>query len=379
MRKSDYIILGAGASGLMLAYRMAKDSFFDNKRIVIIDIDIKSGNDRTWCYWESGNGEWDEIISKSWSKVYFGSSVFKEEFHTDPYHYKMIRSANFYKHLWDIINTKPNISFVADRIIDIKDHGNLVRVYGEANTYEADKVFNSTLIGVSYDEQVKYPVLQQHFLGWFIKLNKGSFEDSVATFMDFDIPQKGNTRFMYVLPTSTTEALFEYTLFSKDLLRKVEYEEAIEDYLRFKGLTDYTIIEKEYGTIPMTSYKFHEHNSRNLLNIGTAGGWTKASTGYTFMSTTKKTKRLVAFLKEEEDLSTFHKVTKFWYYDLLLLDVLSKCNDKGAELFSSLFERTSLNTIFRFLDEESSYLEDIRIITAVPSRQFISALVHRLY
>ena len=34
MRKSDYIILGAGASGLMLAYRMAKDSFFDDKRIV---------------------------------------------------------------------------------------------------------------------------------------------------------------------------------------------------------------------------------------------------------------------------------------------------------------------------------------------------------
>ena len=37
MVQFDYIIVGAGASGLMMAYRMSKDSFFDNKKILIID------------------------------------------------------------------------------------------------------------------------------------------------------------------------------------------------------------------------------------------------------------------------------------------------------------------------------------------------------
>ena len=37
MTQSSYIILGAGASGLMLAYRMSKDSYFDDKSILIID------------------------------------------------------------------------------------------------------------------------------------------------------------------------------------------------------------------------------------------------------------------------------------------------------------------------------------------------------
>jgi len=37
MKQTDYLILGAGASGLMLAYRMANDPFFDHKSILIID------------------------------------------------------------------------------------------------------------------------------------------------------------------------------------------------------------------------------------------------------------------------------------------------------------------------------------------------------
>ena len=37
MTQSSYIILGAGASGLMLAYRMSQDRNFDDKSILIID------------------------------------------------------------------------------------------------------------------------------------------------------------------------------------------------------------------------------------------------------------------------------------------------------------------------------------------------------
>ena len=53
--------------------------------------------------------------------------------------------------------------------------------------------------------------------------------------MDFDLPQKQETRFMYLLPFSPNEALVEYTLFSKDLLEDEEYETAINDYLKEKS------------------------------------------------------------------------------------------------------------------------------------------------
>jgi len=98
--------------------------------------------------------------------------------------------------------------------------------------------------------------------------------------MDFSVAQKGNCRFMYVLPTSETEALLEYTLFSQNLLPKTAYEEAIKEYLHKLGVTNYTITAREQGSIPMTTYDFTQHNSARILHIGTAGGWTKASTGY---------------------------------------------------------------------------------------------------
>lgn len=378
MKDYDYIILGAGASGLMLAYRMASDLFFDNKSILILDKDTDKGNDRTWSYWEEGLGEWDDIIDKTWDCVFFSDKSFSETINISPYCYKMIRSETFYKKMWNKINTKSNVEFINTSVLNYKIVDNKVLVTTTLKSFSANKVFNS-LPNTSYLKQNKYPVLQQHFIGWFIKTKVDTFDDTTATFMDFSVPQKGNTRFMYVLPMDKQTALFEYTLFSKDLLEVSEYEDAIKYYLKENGINDYEIIETEKGSIPMTSYNFTELNTSNIFNIGTAGGWTKASTGYTFRSTTKKTKDIIKLLKSGKDISKYKSKSKFWFYDLLFLDVLANHNESGSTLFSSLFKKTNVKTIFRFLDEESNLWEDFKIITSVPSKNFISALFKRLF
>ena len=377
MTQSSYIILGAGASGLLLAYRMSLDSYFDDKSILIIDQVKDKGNDKTWCYWEEGDGEWEELLTKKWSKVFFGSKDFTETLDISPYSYKMIRSEKFYSKLWKSIDLKPNITFIEDNVKSFSELDNKVKVVTNKSTYFGLKLLNSIPEKTVYETQQKYPVLQQHFVGWFIKTKTDCFDDSFATFMDFNIPQNGNTRFMYVLPIDKNVALFEYTLFSKDLLERSEYEDAIKDYLKEKKVTDYEILEKENGAIPMTSFKFEELNSNSILNIGTAGGWTKASTGYTFYNTSKKTKDLISFLKKEDYLPKFTKRTKYWFYDLLLLDVLSKNNEKGSSLFGSIFKKVDVKTILKFLGEESSLREDLKIITSVSSKPFIISTVKR--
>jgi lycopene beta-cyclase len=378
MNKTDYIILGAGASGLMLAYRMSQDSFFDDKSILIIDNVKDKGNDRTWCFWEE-KGEWDHLLTKTWPKIFFGSNSYSKEIEIAPYNYKMIRSGTFYKSLWETIAEKSNITFIEDTVEFFNEINNAVQVITKNNTYSCHKLFNSIPKPELYLSQKKYPVLQQHFVGWFVKTKNDTFDDTVATFMDFTVPQNDNTRFMYVLPLDKRTALFEYTLFSKDFLQPSEYETAIIDYLENKGIVDYEIIAKEKGAIPMTSFKFLQINSVNILNIGTAGGWTKASTGYTFRNTSKKTKQLVDFLKTEDDLSKFQKRTKFWFYDLIFLDVLANHNDEGAALFSSMFKKGNVKTIFKFLDEESTLIEDLKIILSVPPKRFIQSLLKRLF
>ena len=56
MSTYDYIIVGAGASGLLLADALGSDSFFSKKSILLLDKSDKSQNDRTWCFWEKDTG-----------------------------------------------------------------------------------------------------------------------------------------------------------------------------------------------------------------------------------------------------------------------------------------------------------------------------------
>jgi len=379
MTKSDYIILGAGASGLLLAFRMSQDKFFDDKSILIIDKVKDKGNDRTWCYWEDGEGEWDKLVTKTWPKIFFGSDTFINTIDISPFNYKMIRSETFYNALWSQINLKRNFTFIEDTVNDFTELSKGVQVITKKGNYFCSRLFNSLQNPKAYQAQKKYPVLQQHFLGWFVRTKEDTFDDSVAKFMDFTVEQNGNTRFMYVLPIDKKTALFEYTLFSKDLLQYADYENSIKDYLENKNISDFEILEKEKGSIPMTSFNFSNLNSKHVLNIGTAGGWTKASTGYTFRNTSKKTKQLVSFLKTEKHLPKFYKKTKFWYYDLIFLDVLANHNEEGSALFSSMFKKANSETIFKFLDEESTLIEDVKIILSVPPKRFIQAFLKRLF
>lgn len=376
----DYIIIGAGLAGLMLADAMGNDGFFDNKSILLLDKDAKSTNDRTWCYWEKGKGEFDAIVSKTWKYIFFGGQKFSNRLNILPYSYKLIRGIDFYEAYLNRLNSYPNISFLQEEVHKIEASEKITKVITKENAFSSNKVFNSIFDYNEIIRQKKYPVLQQHFIGWFVKTQKPVFIQDQATFMDFSVPQKGNTRFMYVLPFSENEALVEYTLFSETPLSSEEYEAAIRQYLNEKlNCTDFQILEKEKGNIPMTCYDFSQHNSNNVVRIGTAGGWAKASTGYTFYNTNKKTKALISHLKNGRTLKSFDKKTKFWYYDLLLLDILFKKNSRGQYIFETLFKNRPPQLIFKFLDEETSFWEDLKIISGCPKKEFLRSLVQRIF
>ncbi|MCM4162132.1 MULTISPECIES: lycopene cyclase family protein [unclassified Arenibacter] len=376
----DYIIIGAGASGLLLANAMGKDSFFAERSILLLDKDLDKPNDRTWCFWEKGKGEFDAILHKTWDHILVADGSYSKRMAIDPYKYKMIRAKDFYNTSRTAINGCPNITFLKGKVVGIEERDNQIIVSTDSLTFVGKKVFNSIFDYKPLLQQKKYPVLQQHFIGWFIKSASPIFDSEQATFMDFSIPQIGNTRFMYVLPLSETEALVEYTLFSKNLLSTQEYEEAISNYIKNNlACHHYEILDREKGNIPMSCYDFNIHNSKHLMHIGVAGGWAKPSSGFTFMRTHQKTMALIPFLKENRPLNTFHKKDRFWFYDLLLLDILSRDNSKGRLIFGQLFKNRSPQKIFAFLDEKSTIWQDLSIILACPKKEFIRAFLRRLF
>jgi len=372
----DYIICGAGASGLLLANSMIKDDFFRDKKILLIEKDSKSLNDRTWGLWDDKTNVLEPILHKSWDNAEFIGKSFKKHFLLEPYKYKMVKAIDFYSHFLEKVNNSSNCKYVNASISEI--------VSNPTNNYVKTSIgdFNSKIIFSSVPKNekinfIRYPLLNQSFIGWTIETEEDVFDDKTMTLMDFDRDQKDETRFIYVLPFSSKIALVEYTLFSEKIISDQDYEKGIKDYLSKQGIEKYNIIEKEKGNIPMTCFPFEKSNTNKLIYIGTAGGWTKPSTGYTIKNAIEKTKEIVSLIKSNKPLENFNKRNRFWFYDLILLDVLKSTNGDGYKAFSYMFKRNNPIKILKFLDEKTSLFEELPILLSVNKIPFIKALVNR--
>jgi lycopene beta-cyclase len=377
----DYIICGAGASGLILASSMLDDKYFSNKKILLIEKENKNLNDRTWSFWEGKNGKFDDLVSKSWSYAKFKSFNTNLEFNLDPFIYKTIRSSDFYKKLFSKIKLSKQIKIENLEVKEIISEKNKVIIHTKSDEFIGKYVFSS-ILKKDLLKNSSFPFLKQHFEGWFIKTNKSFFDRNKTTLMDFSINQKNETRFIYILPFKSNEALIEFTLFTKSILKNSEYEKVLKEYLNNKEIDSYEILEKEKGVIPMTCYPFEKHNNSRVLFIGTAGGWTKASSGYTFKNIITKTELLINFLKREKDLSKFNLRSRFNFYDLILIDVLYNYNHLGDKIFSSLFRNNKPNKVLNFLDEKTNLIDELKIMYSFPwsiKILFIKALFKNLF
>ena len=373
----DYIFCGYGLSSSVMLHKMSMDEHFINKSILVIE-SIKKDINKTWCFWDSKNSTWDSFIDKKWSNIKFKNSNTNINHQLSDIRYNMIKSQGFFDQIKKDIDLNLNIRIIYDQVLNIKQKSNGIEISCNGSVFFGKKVFNSIPKFSPYVDDRRFPILLQHFKGWTIKTENNSFKSDEATIMDFSINQKNQTRFFYILPLNSKEALVEFTLFTKKIIDDDEYEMEITSYLKSLNIKKYKISSKETGVIPMTCYPFEKYNSSNLINIGTAGGWTKPSSGYTFRFIDKYSNKLIEFIKTGRSFKKFKLRDRFWFYDLVFLDVLFNKNFLGSSLFETMFKKNNFNSIFRFLDNESSYYEDFKIINSFPKVIFIKSFLKNI-
>ena len=376
----DYIITGAGCAGLSLLMRLLQEPNLNKKNILVIDQSHKKENDRTWCFWEKENDLFQGIVEHNWSRVNFYSNTFSAELDLHPYQYKMIKGIDFYNYVFEFAQQFSNVVFRFEKVIAIKTENDKAIVVLELEHLTADYIFNSILFDKPLLKKHEYYLLQ-HFKGWVIETEQPCFDPSMATFMDFRVSQQYGTTFMYVMPTSTTKALVEYTLFTEKILQQAEYEIALKEYISTTlHINNYTIEQEEFGIIPMTNYQFPLQNGR-MINIGIAGGQAKGSSGYAFKFIQKRTKELVELLVNNQPpvvkKSLLNK--KFHLYDSVLLHVLHHKKMEGSEIFAQIFKKNKPETVLNFLDNESSLADDLKIMGSVPSGIFLTAAFKEMF
>lgn len=372
----DYIILGGGAAGLSLAYRMTNASFFDDKKIALIDKVVKKENDRTWCFWETQEGLFEDILYKKWDELKFYSDTFEKVLDIAPYRYKMLRGIDFYNHTVPVIEAASNIDYITDEIVSIYESEGIVQIAGKNNTYEGKQVFKSypdvKNIDFSQEEYV-----DQHFKGFFIETVDDCFDPEKATFMDFRINQKEGPSFMYVLPESPTKALIEVAIFSNSILSQEDYDAILKGYITaYITQRDYKIHEEEFGIIPMTTYPFMNHNSPRIFHIGTGGGIVKASSGYAFSRIQKHSDQLIDVIVGGKELEESYKGLhgRHLFFDKIMLHAMLENGVSGSDLFTRLFKKNKANQIFKFLDQRTNLLEEFSIFRSPPFWPFVKSM-----
>ena len=99
----------------------------------------------------------------------------------------------------------------------------------------------------------------------------------------------------------------------------------------------------------MTCYPFFNANTDSFIRIGTSGGWTKPSTGYTIKNSIEKIDMILKYIKEDKPLSKLRFKNRFWYYDVLFLDVLVDSKGKGSRVFLIYLEIMTRYYFLNFL------------------------------
>jgi lycopene beta-cyclase len=369
----DYIISGMGCAGLSLAVQMSNAGLTRGKRILLVDRERKERNDRTWCFWETGPGPFEDIVFRRWDHAWFHSNRFSKLLDLAPYSYKMIRGIDFFSYCLQEVQKDPAFTILHADVQSVGTDEQGGFCVADGKHYRARCVFNSVLFHepkVGGDEHY----LLQHFKGWIIETDQPFFRISEATLMDFRPNQCHGTTFVYVMPFSPTEALVEYTLFTSALLEQKDYDKGLEEYLRNTlGLHAWDVKDEEFGIIPMTNHRFRRREGA-LLNIGTAGGRTKASSGYTFRFIQKDTAAIVASLvRSGEPFGAMHGYSRFDWYDSVLLNILANSILPGDEVFTDLFQFNEPDRILRFLDNETSLTSEFKILTSLPQWPFMKA------
>jgi len=368
----DYIIAGAGCAGLSLVMHMIRSGKFNDKKILIVDKDQKNKNDRTWCFWEIDKGLFEPVVKHRWSKAWFHGKEFSRSLDLGPYEYKLISGIDLYKYCFEEFARHSNIEVRFGNISSITSEKEKAVVIIDGASVTARYIFSSILFAKP-SIAPKEIYLLQHFKGWVIETEQDHFDPDEATLMDFRTDQSMGTTFIYIMPFSKRKALIEYTLFSDSLLTPARYDEGLEQYIRnILKIPAYKKIEEEFGIIPMTDHKFPGHDG-NVINIGTAGGQTKASSGYTFRFIQKHSEAIVKLLSAGKFPVHESSKKKFDFYDSVLLKILNEKKVPGEKVFSALFRKNQPRTLLRFLDNESSLKDDLKIISSLPTTPFLKA------
>jgi lycopene beta-cyclase len=379
----DYIFTGVGTSASLLLLELHRRNLLSNLKILLIDPDDKTRNDKTFCFWshenESIHKALSEIITHSWNTIEIDHS---DKRSIDPLRYHHVSSLDLYSKIQELIKHYQWTRVIAPvDNVSSDDIGPYLTIDGQQ--IRARKIFDSRT--PKFEDATTNEVhLFQSFIGWEIETSKQLEGKEAVRLMDFNVEQSEFTQFMYLLPFSKNRYLVELTRFGSEILQENDANRLLENYIG-NDFGEYKILSTERGCIPMSNCKIANEHHENVFLLGARNYRIKPSTGYAFKNMYNHAFEIAEYIennasksiKAEKQKTSFSK-SRFAFYDALLLSILKEKPQSGKKIFSELFKKANTSKVLEFLDEKSKIQDEISLFSRLPWGPFLWALYQKV-
>ena len=375
----DLIILGGGCAGLSLAMRLSEQGALCPK-LLIIEKRTHYVNDRTWCFWGTADARLKHLSRHSWQTVRLKNQLDAIDIDCKESPYQMLAAEVFYQHALQVIakNNKISIHLNEDVVAAPTKANERWQLTCNNQTYTAKSIVDTR---PAKSPQHGDAILWQSFYGHEIECAQAVFDPNTATLMDFDDDDKKLVSFNYVLPTSTTKALVEVTIFSvhpvpHDKLA-AKLDAAIAQYTAGQP---YTTTRSEHGILPMGNTPQTSNQDKSYIQAGLFAGAARPSTGYAFQRIQRWADLCAkAMLKTQQPIGHQPDSIVQSAMDRLFLQLIRARPSLAAVLFLKLFRQCDTVKLVRFLSDNARPTDYLAIVLALPPAPFLKQLLNSFF
>lgn len=395
--EADLVLVGGGGAAMCVLQQLAlarmstptgrRKAQRSRLRVVVVDpVDrlATTPDDRTWSFWSRRRRGVSEhpFADRSWPSLLVAGPDLVVDVELGPTHeYHMVRSSTFYALVRDLVHGRTSglsVRHVPATVDAVLEEASGVTVHAGGARVRAPWALTSAPLP---GETAPRPrtALWQHFHGAVVRTQQLTFDPHQAVLMDLRVPQpRQGVGFGYLLPVSSREALVEYTVLAPGRADPSRLQAGLDDYLAAVGATDASVVREEQGSIPMTDAK-HRRRTRGggrVFRIGTVGGATRPSTGYTFAAMQRQATGVAqAVVDRTTPVPPRAYPRRHLMADSLLLRGLASGDIDGTRFFPLLFDRNPPARVLDFLDGLTTPAQDLALVASVPPLPMLRAAV----
>lgn len=371
----DVIILGGGCAGLALARELAGSG--KALRVAIIEPRLSYEEDRTWCFWAGVEEDVSPSPVAEWQRWAFSSADVRIMHKARTWRYVLMRSADYYCHALNIILQAPRIdlrlgvSAGAVRLVD-----GVCRVEADGTMLFARRVVDTRPPSL---ERLGAAPFAQVFRGFEVETDSDTFDPRAALLMGDTRVDGEGVAFDYVLPLTPRRALFEHTVFSKHPPCSSSLDEVCGTRMRALCGSSARIVREERGWIPM-GLPVAPPQGGPIIRAGTTGGAVRSSSGYAFRRIQRWARTCALTLarggmpvamKSDRSLVSF--------MDRVFLRAMAQHTDRTPGYFLKIARALDGDQFARFMSDQATAMDWLRVVAALPKGDFIAALGSRFF